>query len=80
MEADKIYAALAAAQALASSVEKDARNTFHKYAYASAEAMISEAKVALAQHGIAVVPLRQALVFDFMMRWKTKITKQFEKF
>ena len=48
--------ALAAAQARARSVEKDATNTFHRYAYASAEAILGEAKLALEGSGIAVVP------------------------
>ena len=51
-----IYAALAKAQAIALAVEKDARNQFHKYNYASAEALIHEAKAALSQCGLAVVP------------------------
>jgi hypothetical protein len=51
-----LFAALAKAQAHAKSVEKDARNTFHKYAYASAEAIITEAKESLAHAGLAVVP------------------------
>lgn len=48
--------ALAGAQARAKAVEKDAQNTFHRYAYASAEAILGEAKLALEGSGIAVVP------------------------
>lgn len=48
--------ALAGAQARAKAVEKDATNTFHRYAYASAEAILGEAKLALEGSGIAVVP------------------------
>ncbi len=53
---ENIYAALAAAQADADAVEKDARNAFHKYNYASAEAMIAESKRALSAHGLSVYP------------------------
>jgi hypothetical protein len=51
-----LFAALAKAQSLAKLVEKDARNAFHKYNYASAEALIAEAKAALAECGLAVIP------------------------
>lgn len=50
----KLYAALAAAQKVAEAVGKDARNTFHGYSYASAEAIIAEARAALSAHGLAV--------------------------
>lgn len=53
----ELAAALARAQGAAKAVEKDATNTFHKYKYASAEAIIAEAREALAQHGLSVVPL-----------------------
>ncbi|HEU4368312.1 MAG TPA: ERF family protein, partial [Methylomirabilota bacterium] len=49
--------ALAAAQRRAQAVEKDAQNTFHKYKYASAEAIIAEAREALSAEGLAVFPL-----------------------
>jgi hypothetical protein len=64
----ELFAALSRAQAVAVSVEKDATNKFHKYNYASAEAMIAEAKAALASAGLAVVPsssmLREPKVFE----------------
>lgn len=49
--------ALAAAQKRAEAVEKDATNSFHKYRYASAEAIIAEARAALAEEGLAVMPV-----------------------
>jgi len=52
-----LYAALAAAQKDAEAVEKDATNTFHKYKYASAEAIIAEARAALSAHGLAVITM-----------------------
>lgn len=51
-----LFAALAKAQGMAKLVEKDARNQFHKYNYASAEAMITEAKAALSACDLAVIP------------------------
>lgn len=56
MSQSALFAALSKAQAAAVSVEKDATNKFHKYNYASAEAMIAEAKQALGSAGLAVVP------------------------
>lgn len=56
-----LAAALAQAQARARSVEKDAKNTFHKYAYASAEAILGEAKHALEGTGLALVPQNDAV-------------------
>lgn len=50
-----LYAALARATANASSVAKDAQNSFHRYKYASAEAVIAEAREPLAAEGISVV-------------------------
>lgn len=55
-ETKNLAAALAEAQARAHGVEKDARNEFHKYRYASAEALISEAKEALRGTGLSLVP------------------------
>lgn len=52
-----LASALVAAQKLAEAVEKDARNNFHNYAYASAEAIIAEARSALSAAGLAVLPL-----------------------
>lgn len=50
----RLYAALVAAQRAASAVEKDGTNSFHRYKYASAEAIIAEARAALSGAGIAV--------------------------
>lgn len=49
----KLCAALAAAQKKCKAAPKDAENTFHHFKYASAEAIIQEAKEALADSGIA---------------------------
>lgn len=53
--------ALALAQQKCGAVKKDARNTHHGYSYASAEAVIAEAKRALADTGLALVPSEQSL-------------------
>ncbi len=52
-----LYGALAKAQALAKAAEKDARNKHHGYDYTSAEGMIAEAKRALSQCALAVIPI-----------------------
>jgi hypothetical protein len=49
-----IYAALVKAQAAARGVEKSSANQFHRYKYASAEAIIAEARDALNAAGLAV--------------------------
>lgn len=59
-----LAAALVVAQTHAVSVGKDARNSHMGYRYASAEAIIAEAKEALALAGIAVVPLSSSLLHD----------------
>ena len=41
--------------------EKDARNDFHRYAYASAEQLIGEAKPALGKAGVVVLPIKAEL-------------------
>lgn len=56
-----LAAALALAQQKCQAVRKDARNAHHGYRYASAEAVIAEAKRALADTGLALVPSEQAL-------------------
>lgn len=48
-----IFAALVKAQQAARAVEKDAHNKFHGYGYASAEALIAEARGALSDAGLA---------------------------
>lgn len=50
-----LHAALARAVARAAAVEKDGANTYHRYRYASAEAMLTEARAALAAEGLALV-------------------------
>jgi hypothetical protein len=49
--------ALVAAQKAAKAVSKDARNNHHGYNYASAENIIDEARGALSDAGLAVMPL-----------------------
>jgi hypothetical protein len=53
--------ALVLAQQKCKSVEKDSYNTFHRYRYASAEAILAQAKEALSETGLALLPLEQAL-------------------
>jgi hypothetical protein len=50
-----LYAALAQAQATASAVGKSSRNEHHRYAYASSEAIIGEAREALSACGLALL-------------------------
>jgi len=49
-----IYGALVAAQRAAKAVDKGSVNSFHRYKYASAEAIIEEAREALSSAGLAV--------------------------
>jgi hypothetical protein len=60
--ADNLASALARAQGLVKGVEKDRRNTFHKFKYASSEALIAEGSAALSACGLALVPVSQTLV------------------
>lgn len=53
----RLAGALIKAQAKCRAVEKDARNTYHKYNYASAEAIIEEAKGPLNECGLALMPV-----------------------
>ena len=55
--------ALAAACAKARGVEKDAKNKFHGYDYASAEVIYAEAKLALEGCGLALVPVGNEVAF-----------------
>jgi hypothetical protein len=57
----EIAKALAAAQQKCRAVAHDAYNQFHKYAYTSSEAVIGEAKDALAGSGLALVPVEQTV-------------------
>lgn len=57
----KLYAALVKAQAVARAVRKDAENKWHKYSYASAEAVIEEAKECFAQAGLALLATNWSL-------------------
>jgi hypothetical protein len=52
-----LYGALAKAQKAAKAVGKDATNTFHRYAYASAEAIYAECREHLSDHGLTVLPV-----------------------
>lgn len=52
-----LFAALISAQERARAVTKDGKNTFHNYKYASAEAIIEEAKLCLNNSGLAVICL-----------------------
>ena len=49
----KLHAKIAAASASVARVEKDAKNTFHKYEYTSYGALAAAANHALVEHGLA---------------------------
>src|SRR5262245_58046615 len=53
--------ALAQAQRKVRRVAHDARNAYHQYPYTSSEAIIESAKDALADHGLAILPVEQTL-------------------
>src|SRR5688572_27252394 len=61
MSEPNLFGALAKAQAAARAVEKSATNSFHRYKYASAEAVIEESRHALAGSGLALLPTRYAV-------------------
>ena len=54
--------ALAEAQARCTSVEKDAFNSYHKYKYASANAILAVGKQALTGSGLSLLPLAPQLI------------------
>jgi hypothetical protein len=56
-----LYAALSRAVAKAQAVAKGSENSFHRYKYASAEALIEESRGCLAAEGICVMPISWAL-------------------
>lgn len=58
----KLAAALVVAQRAAQAVGKDATNAFHKYKYASSEAIIEEARGALNGAGLTVLTTSWSLV------------------
>ncbi len=58
---------LVEAQRIARGVEKTSTNTFHKYNYAGTESIILEAKDAMAQTGLALIP-RGARMFSIGTR------------
>jgi hypothetical protein len=66
--ADNLASALARAQGLVKGVEKDRRNTFHKYKYASAENLIAEGSAALSACGLALIPVKQNIVASDLHR------------
>lgn len=61
MSTGALAKALAKAQEKAKAVPHDSQNDYHKYWYTSAEAVIGEAKQALAGCGLAILPLSQEL-------------------
>lgn len=52
-----LYPALVKAAASAQAVGKDATNSYHKYAYASAESLLDEARAALTSAGLTAFPM-----------------------
>lgn len=65
---DKLCAALVKAQATARAVGKDKENVFHRYRYASAEAVIEESRTALSAAELALLTLSWGLLGDRMER------------
>ena len=59
-----LHAALAAAIMASGDVHKDASNDFHRYRYASAEAVLGEARAALGAHGLSLIPIASRLVAE----------------
>lgn len=57
----ELYKALIQAQKAAKPVEKDSTNEYHKYRYASAEDVITEARACLNGAGLAVFPISSSL-------------------
>lgn len=57
----KLSAALAMARDRCKMATKDKTNTFHKYAYASSDEIISTAKAALENTGLAIIPHSQRM-------------------
>lgn len=62
----KLMAALLKAQKSIDHVGKDARNTFHKFNYASAESMITDCREALHEAGITLVTLSSVVDGDVL--------------
>src|SRR5262245_6361378 len=58
----QLAGALARAQQRCRPAPHDRRNTFHGYDYSSAESVIETARQALAESGLALLPVRQSLV------------------
>ena len=56
-----LAAALALAQQKCRPARKDGRNAHHGYRYASADSIVAEAKAALAETGLALVPIETSL-------------------
>ena len=57
----KLTAALASARDRCKAASKDARNVHHNYAYASADAVIATASDAMAESGLALIPVREEM-------------------
>ncbi len=62
MPCPNLCAALAAAQKKCRAAAKESENTFHHFKYASAESVFDEAKKAMADTGLALLPLGPKLV------------------
>lgn len=56
-----LAAALVQAIAACQVVPHDAENTYHRYRYTSAEAILTEARQALSSNGLAVIPVSQSV-------------------
>lgn len=62
-ETKHLFSALVKAQQIAKAVEKESRNKFHNYDYASSEDMISEGRHALSEAGLAFFPIDYEIVY-----------------
>jgi len=60
--------ALAKAQAASKGVEKDSENSYHRYKYASAEAMLTHGKTCLSDQGLALFPKCANVEGDLLQR------------
>lgn len=58
----KLQKALTAIMAEVGYVQKDAKNSFHKYKYASADAVLTKVREACTKHGVAITESRAELV------------------
>lgn len=67
----ELHSAVAAAINDAHAVAKSSTNSFHKYQYASAEAIIAESREHIARHGLCLIPtFAKHADGYYVMRWR----------